>query len=328
MPPADEINLKRSYSRFIIIAGAIFFVAILIVYKLLISAPADFPQGRYIDIQKGLSIEEAGQYLKDKKIIRSVPVFKIFVYIFGSTKNIIAGEYRFDVAQDLFNIVANVTDTSYKGRAIKITIPEGFTNRDIADLIDGKLPQFNRDNFLQTALPLEGELFPDTYIFPIAYDGKNIITKLHDNFQAKIADIKPEIIASKYTRKQIVIMASILEKEARTTITRKIISGILWKRFDAGMLLQVDSSFLYLLNKTSAQLTGADLNIDSPYNTYKYKGLPPGAISNPGLDALDAALHPTASPYYYYLSDSNGTMHYAVTFDQHKKNKLLYLTNN
>lgn len=325
MPEETAPNLKRYFALLIIILAFIFLFFSLLFYWLFISAPGDFPSGRYLEIEQGWSIDQAGNFLNGKNVIRSPLLFKILIPIIGKTNNIIAGEFRFDQPESLFSVIKSVTDTGYQGRAIRVTIPEGFTNKDIADLLDGKLPDFDKTNFLKIALFKEGSLFPDTYIFPISYTEEKVMNKMFDNFQTKIAEIKPAIIASKRTRNEIIIMASILEKEARTTATRKMISGILWKRFDAGKLLQVDASFMYLLDKKSSDLTGADLNINSPYNTYLYKGLPPGAISNPGLDALQAALYPEGSKYWFYLSDNDGNMHYAVTFDEHKKNKVLYL---
>jgi UPF0755 protein len=321
----NTINFRPYIIRLVV--GVIFLCSLFfgIFYKLTISPPTEFPDKKYIKIEKGLSIEEAAIFLKEKNIIRSTRMFRVFITLFGTTNNIIAGEYRFGEPESLYGVVRDVTDTEFKGRAVRITIPEGFTNKDIAEIISGKLPDFNKNNFLKIALPLEGSLFPDTYIFPITYDEKNVMTRMNDNFNTKIADIKPEIIASSRTRKEIIIMASILEKEARTLATKKKIAGILWKRLDKGMLLQVDASFLYLLNKESSELTGDDLNMDSPYNTYKYKGLPPGAIANPGMESLIAALRPEESPYFFYLSDKDGNMHYAVDFEGHKKNKVLYL---
>ena len=130
---------------------------------------------------------------------------------------------------------------------------------------------------------------------------------------------------SDHSFSDIVIVASILEKEVKTSESRAIVSGILWKRLALGMPLQVDATLGYITGKTSAELTIDNLNADSPYNTYRNKGLPPTPISNPGLLALDAALHPKSSPYLYYLSDNNGVIHYAVTFEEHKANKARYL---
>ena len=120
-------------------------------------------------------------------------------------------------------------------------------------------------------------------------------------------------------------MASLLEEEARTTRSRQIISGILWKRIERGMRLQVDAVFPYILGKNTFELTLDDLAVDSPYNTYRYAGLPLGPISNPGLDSLRAALHPVQTPYLYYLSDKNGVFHWSRTYEEHLKKKKLYL---
>jgi len=120
-------------------------------------------------------------------------------------------------------------------------------------------------------------------------------------------------------------MASIIEKESLNGDERQIVSGILWKRISLGMPLQVDATFLYINGKASAELTKDDLNIDSPYNTYRNKGLPPGPINNPGLDAIVAALYPKDSPYLYYLHDKKGKVHYAKTFNEHVANKRKYL---
>ena len=120
-------------------------------------------------------------------------------------------------------------------------------------------------------------------------------------------------------------MASIIEKEANGEEDRAVISGILWKRIAQGMPMQVDAPFLFLLNKQSSELTIKDLAIDSPYNTYKYKGLPPGPINNPRLESIKAALNPQTSPYLYYLHDAKGGIHYASDFKGHQANITRYL---
>jgi len=326
----DDIEDYQKRIRKILIStlAGIFFVSIVFIflfYRFFVSPPPSFFYGKYLDITNGMTVEEAANLFGDKKVIRSPVVFRIFVELFGVTPNIIAGEYKFDKPTNLYEVVRSVTDTSYKGRAVKVTVPEGFTNKDITDLLEERFPNFNKTDFINLALPREGSLFPDTYIFPTSFSEEKIVNKMFDNFQTKFGEIKSAVIKSKRTRNEIIIMASILEKEARTTETKKKIAGILWKRLDAGRPLQVDASFLYLLNKKSSDLTLDDLKIDSLYNTYKYKGFPPGAISNPGLDSLKSALYPEESKYWFYLSDADGNMHYAVDFEEHKRNKVLYL---
>jgi len=195
---------------------------------------------------------------------------------------------------------------------VKVTIPEGYTVKDIAEKFN-RFDNFNKENFLKIAK--EGYLFPDTYFLTGKETEKNIVKKMEENFKKKTGDVEPKIV----------IMASLLEKEARTIEDKKIISGILWKRLEARMPLQVDAVFPYIINKISTELTLDDLKIDSLYNTYLYKGLPPAPICNPGLESIEAAKNPTDSLYWYYLSDSKNNIHYAKTFEEHKLNKIRYI---
>ncbi|PIP73278.1 MAG: hypothetical protein COW88_02715 [Candidatus Lloydbacteria bacterium CG22_combo_CG10-13_8_21_14_all_47_15] len=148
---------------------------------------------------------------------------------------------------------------------------------------------------------------------------------MKENFIEKISTTAPAIKDFGESVHDVVVMASLLEKEARTMETREVIAGILWKRLKDGMPLQVDAVFPYINGKNTFQLSLEDLQVDHPYNTYTRKGLPPGPIANPGLDAIIAAINPEDTPYYFYLSDKEGMMHYARTFDGHLANKARYL---
>jgi UPF0755 protein len=154
---------------------------------------------------------------------------------------------------------------------------------------------------------------------------EDIVDMLHEEYITQVATLQEDLRRSGKSEQDMVTMASILEGEVRTEEDRRLVSGILWKRIEKGMYLQVDATFSYLIGKGSAELTMTDLSLDSPYNTYRHKGLPPGPINNPGLDAMRAAINPEASPYYFYLSDKDGNTHYAKTFDEHKDNKAKYL---
>jgi len=172
---------------------------------------------------------------------------------------------------------------------------------------------------------LEGFLFPDTYLFLPNAKPSDVLAVFEENFNVKIKSIDDAIRAFKKPLKDIVIMASILEAEARTTETRRIIAGILWKRLSIGMPLQVDAPFQYIIGKNTFQLTTGDLKFDSPYNTYLYKGLPPGAIGNPGLDAILATTYPQGNDYLYFLTTDDGVAIYGRNFEEHKANKARYL---
>lgn len=207
---------------------------------------------------------------------------------------------------------------------VSVTIPEGFNVYQIASTLQAA-GIVSREEFLKSAVSEEGFLFPDTYEFFKDSKPKVIIAKMKKNFEEKTAIFTEDIARQKKDQRDIVTMASLLEEEAASEKDRKLISGILWKRISLGMPLQVDAALTYATGKSSHKLTDADLASDDPYNTYKYRGLPAGPISNPGLEAIYAAINPAISPYLYYLSDSKGVIHYAKTFEEHKLNKIRYL---
>ncbi|MBI3075161.1 MAG: endolytic transglycosylase MltG, partial [Parcubacteria group bacterium] len=149
---------------------------------------------------------------------------------------------------------------------------------------------------------------------------------MRENFFKKIKPLETAIGDSGKNLHEILTMASLLEEEARAADTRRLIAGILWRRLKIGMPLQVDATFMYINGKNTFELTLEDLADDSsPYNTYTHKGLPPGPITNPGLDSIVAALYPKENPYLFYLADLSGTTYYSRTFDEHKEKKFRYL---
>ena len=145
---------------------------------------------------------------------------------------------------------------------------------------------------------------------------------MESEFEKQITVLKEDIVAFGVPLSEVVTMASLLEKEARQYETRQIISGILWKRIKIGMPLQVDAVFGYIFGIDTFSPTFDELvTTDSPYNTYKNKGLPPGPIANPGLESLKAAVNPVETPYFYYLTGFDGEMHYGRTLDEHVENR-------
>ena len=144
-------------------------------------------------------------------------------------------------------------------------------------------------------------------------------------FERRLAPLAKRIADFGKPLHDVLTMASLVEGEARTREARRHIAGILWHRVELGMPLQVDAVFPYILGKNTYEVTTEDLRVDSPYNTYRYTGLPPGPINNPSLDAITAALNPTPSNYLYYLSDKEGIMHYATTHEEHLINRAKYL---
>ena len=236
-----------------------------------------------------------------------------------------------------------------------VKILEGWNNREIADYLESegvvskdvfsdelkKIGQSSDYEFLNdrpAGATLEGYLFPDTYRiykeFPQELlDGQDqssaaadqLIKKMLDNFDQKLSsDLRAEIARQKKTIFEIVTMASIIEKEARGD-DMAMVSDIFWRRIKEGIPLQSDATINYATGSYETSASAEDLNIDSPYNTYKYRGLPAGPIGNPSLEAIKAAIYPKANNYWYFLTTDDGQVIYSKTFEEHKANKLKYL---
>lgn len=205
---------------------------------------------------------------------------------------------------------------------VTVTIPEGATVRDINRLLAGAGVLEGEE----LSQELEGYLFPDTYEFFIPSGASVVEAKFRENFEAMVYPLFPDGMDDEELRK-ILVMASLIEREVPDSNERKIVSGVLWKRLENGAPLQVDASICYIKEAPCLPITEEDKAIDSEYNTYKYRGLPPGPIGNPGLDTIDAALRPTPSPYWYYLSNPrNRETIFSRTLDEHNQNIIKYLS--
>ncbi len=278
-----------------------------------------------VTIPSGSTVREIATLLAKENIIRSPFLFIVFARWSNVETTLGSGTYSFQMPKNLLAVLEQLSTHEYGISRVRVTIPEGTTNSEIANIFSAKLPDITREAFLLEAKRKEGYLFPDTYFFSVTATSGPVIVTLSENFVEKTTEFRAQ--ANKLGKKweDVVIMASLIEEEAATPEDRRIISGILWKRISIGMRLQLDASFAYLLGKASSEITAKDLDLDSPFNTYRYAGLPPAPIANPGADAILSALMPTKTPYLYYLSDKKGVMHYAKTFDEHKINKARYL---
>ena len=296
----------------ILIAAIIFFVLAGFSGYFFLSAPKDFPSGAAIAIEKGTGLAEISGKLKEGGFVKSKYAFALYARALGKSKKIKYGKYLFNEPVSVFSLISRLAKGEFGFKPIKVTITEGLTAKEISELFGG-FENFDKEEFLEKTGKLEGYLFPDTYLFLPFAETEQIIGTMTDNFKKKTGDVG----------KDIVIMASLIEKEVPDSGDRKIVSGILWKRLKLGMVLQVDAVFPYITGKQKVLLD--DLKIDSPYNTYLHKGLPPGPISNPGLDAIEAARNPKETPYLYYLSGKDGKTRFAKTFSEHLRNKEKYL---
>ncbi len=312
------LHVMRKHRFYAVLAALVF----IIIPAFVFFVPASgFKSGTLITVEKEASFGETAAMLENQHIVASATLLKILARISGVDTSVQAGRYLFATPVGIGPVLYRLATGDSGIEAIRITFPEGITVREMADILAAALPGFDTEAFIEDGTRYEGYLFPDTYSFYADTTASEVITRMRERFNEVWESIDSENVG-KDAR---VIMASILEKETKPGEDRQIVSGILWKRIDIGMALQVDAVFGYIKGVDTYHPSGKDLEIDSPYNTYLHRDLPPGPIGNPGKDALYAALHPTASPYLYYLSGSDGAVHYAKDFEGHKKNKELYL---
>lgn len=357
--PSFETYVSRR--RGIIIVCVIFFISIVALFFNEIYVPhAQFIGTRTIEIPPGLGSRMIAGKLKTEGFIRSKWAFVTYVILRGKASYLKPGAYEFTNAS-IPQIARALADGT--SREVIITLTEGATTNDLARVLTDQqlsagatFTQFatgieardfhQKYPFLKSASiasGLEGYLFPDTYhIFKDA-SPRDIADIFLQNFDKKITpDMRDEIMRSGKILHDIIIMASLIEKEVVPDEDRKIVSGILLNRLRIDMPLQVDATISYIKKQNNSPLSAdgrplgeprpvagrislADLALNSPYNTYKYRGLPAGPIGNPGLSAILAAIHPTSSGYLYYLSAPDGRTIYSKTLTEHNAAKLKYL---
>lgn len=303
--------------------GITLFLAIFAFFWL-ISAPLSFTPDTVISIAPGSSVQRIGEILREQKVIRSPQALQIVLIMQSKEGSVVAGDYFFEDRLVLFDVVQRIVRGDFQMDQQSITIPEGFTVAQIGALVEEK-GIGSKEDFIGQASQYEGFLFPDTYRIQQGLSIPRFIDMLRFQFQKKIEPLQQDIEASGKSLQDIVIMASLIEREAITDKERPIVSGILWNRIRIDMPLQVDAPFLVYLGKTSAQLTIDDLRTPAPYNTYTNKGLPPTPIGNPGLASLRAALYPEVTDFFFYLHGPDGKIHYGKTHDDHVRNKRRYL---
>jgi UPF0755 protein len=289
-----------------------------------------------INVKKGDSASAVADQLYEKGLIKSTSVFKMYLDQKGLESQIKAGRIVVQTNFTLPEIVAALAEG--KSSEMSVTILEGWTAQQIADQLASmdlttayefmeclKTCEFTGDHLPKGYL--EGYLYPDTYfVDPGSYTNQQFIQRLIDNFENKLADFPwGNMEKDKRTFEEVMIMASIVEREESDPEERPTVAGILWNRFDANIGLGADATVLYALGRTKGGLTYDDLQVDSQYNTRKYAGLPPTPICNPSITSILAAVSPTPTDYWYYLHDNSGEVHYARTLDEHNVNKAKFI---
>jgi UPF0755 protein len=270
------------------------------------SAPRGFPSPARFEVQEGESVHAMSVHLEDYNIIGSALLFRTWVSLLGKDTRIGLGVYTFDRATSLPGVIAKLTSGPDEP-LLSVTIPEGYSTKEIADAFAKALPSFSVDTFGEVVQKdgLDGYLFPSTY-YPLPSSSEEDIARMmHETFEKEYSK---EFASSAFptyvpTQNDVISLASILEGEAKTPEDMKLVSGILQKRLEKGMRLQVDVAEV----------------------TYKETGIPDQPINNPGIVAINAVFHPSTSNYLYYLTGKDGRMYYATTFEQHKRNIVRYL---
>ncbi len=304
---------------------SIFIVTVILVgflYWFWISPPSGRTQTIFFPIHSGETWDRVAEHLQGQGMIRSPRVFLLFTRLRGVDTNLRAGRYQLQKGMTLTQILLAITDP--KQTEVSVTIPEGYSTHEIDERLTG-MGLIDEGDFRMAAFNSEGYLFPDTYfVFANNSVSQQLIKKMQANFISKITpELKTAVEKQNRSLQEVITMASIVEKEVRTEQDLPVVAGILWKRLDKGWPLQADATLLY--GKDVPTISKSDLEGDNPYNTRNKKGLPPTPIDNPGMRAIQAAVYPKESPYWFYLTDKEGQVHYAVTNDEHNENRRLYL---
>lgn len=299
---------------------------------------------KIFEVKKGEKVKEIAFRLEKENLIKNKFYFLFYVLKERKQKSLQAGRYFFSNPISISQIVEKISEGRVIFPEIKITFPEGLRLHQIENLIqnsklileesklisDFKIKDFKQKyNFLKNGpndTSLEGFLFPDTYYFKEKTKIETIINKFLSNFNKKLSsDLIKEIERQNKTIFEIIIMASILEKEVKTKEDREIVSGIFWKRIKQNKPLESCATIAYILRVDKWRYSYQETRIPSPYNTYLNQGLPQGPISNPGLEAIKAAIYPKETDYNYFLTDpeTKKTI-FAKTIKEHNENKIKY----
>ena len=277
-------------------------------------------ENKLFSIERGQSLFKIAENLEEEDLIKNEFLFDFYIITKGMSRKLQAGDYLFNPSMSITEITKKII--SGEVAKIEVTIPEGFTVKQIEERLNLKLPETD----------LEGFLFPDTYQFSYGASAEEVVRKMLDNFDKKLtSDLREEIAAQGKTIFEIVTMASLLEKEVKTKEEKEIVSGIFWKRIEEGRPLDSCATIAYILgggNWTFEEMRkeiARGKEIDSPYNTYKYLGLPLGPICNPGLESIKAAIYPKNSEYWYYFSTPEGETIFSKTLEEHNIAQAKYL---
>lgn len=291
-----------------------------------------------VDIPTGSTSSQIADILKENNLIKNKTLFKLYVRLSNKTSKLKSGKYLFNQTYSNEEIIQDLSTGKVYNDGIKITVPEGSTSFEIIDIfMKNKLgdkavyeklinsPKEFSDKFKflddEKIISLEGFLYPSTYYFDENQTEKEVLSHMLETFESKYTEKlqkrQKELKKSLY---EVINLASIVEKEAVLDEDRPIIAGVFYNRIKIDMPLQSDATIQYIFKERKKSIVYEDLKIDSPYNTYKSKGLPPTPIANPGIKSIEAVLYPTDSEYLYFVATIEGGNTYSKTYEEHVKN--------
>ncbi len=327
----------RTSNRYIVLVIFLLIVFSLFIYNFYYSKD-DLCQEEVFVVSRGDNFLQVSEKLHQRKLIKSPIYFQAYLLITGNHRNLKAGSYLINSCSSIAEISQKIIQGKIAQK--RFTIIEGWNTTQIAeylselDLIDyDKFVNLsgNSDNFkeyfdfikdIPEKSSLEGYLFPDTYFIPLDATEEEIIKIVLSNFELKTKERRDEYQGSFF---DIIIVASLIEKEVQSYQDKGIVSGIIQKRMEIGMPLQIDATISYITGKRTTRISISETQIDSPYNTYRYKGLPIGPIANPGIESIKAALEPIESDYLFYLSKPDGETVFSRNLEEHNIAKNRYL---
>ncbi len=281
-------------------------------------------------IAPGSGVQKIANDLKSSELINHPFIFRAYVTLTGLDKKLQAGSFELSSSLTTAEIATTLTQGT---QDTWIRLLEGWRREEMAEYLEQQeLNEFSKAEFLTLTATAEGKLYPDTYLVPKDITTSALVNLLLRTFEQKVVvGLADELTASGRTLHEILVMASLIEREARSFEQMRHVSGILWNRIGIGMPLQVDATLQYAVGYDGARRSwwppplAAHKSAASPYNTYANPGLPPGPIANPGLNAFKAALDPLRVNDLFYLHASDGRMYYAETLEAHNANVNTYL---
>jgi UPF0755 protein len=289
---------------------------------------------QFIEIPPGAGSRTIGDRLVAGGAIRDLWTYRLAVYLTGDGRKLKAGEYRFDRAMTPYDVLDKIARGDVY--VVSVTFPEGLTSAEMAKIFEahglGTAASFAaaaKDTSLirdldPAATDLEGYLFPETYALPRHTDAARLVRLMVGRFEHVLTPALRQAAAAQHLSvRQLVTLASIVEKETARSDERPLVAAVYATRLRIGMPLQCDPTVIYALAKAGrydGNIHKGDLSFDSPYNTYRYPGLPPGPIASPGRASIEAALHPADADYLYFVSRNDGTHAFSRTLDEHNRN--------